>query len=113
MAKAKCVQCWSTFEKLNSKKACHDCAPYDHSDPARWTNRINLYGVDKNMYEAMYFDQDGSCAICRNEEATHIDHNHDTGKVRALLCHKCNCMLGMATDDAEVLRAGVRYLEDQ
>ena len=42
------------------------------------------------MYDAMYFDQDGTCLICEEKEATDIDHCHKTGQVRGLLCRGCN-----------------------
>jgi hypothetical protein len=77
---------------------CLNCVPAT-PDRRVWVARIAAYGVDKSMYDAMYFDQDGKCAItsCTNE-ATHVDHCHKTGKVRGLLCHKCN--------------TGLHYLED-
>lgn len=77
---------------------CDDCVP-NTSNRRVWVARIANYGVDKTMYDAMYFEQDGKCAItsCPNE-ATHVDHCHKTGRVRGLLCHKCN--------------VGLHYLED-
>jgi hypothetical protein len=56
--------------------------------------RIMLYGVDRAMWDAMYFEQDGLCLICLEREAYVVDHDHDTGKVRGLLCLGCNTMLG-------------------
>lgn len=61
--------------------------------------------------------QDNRCAICHRLEFSEskrylsIDHNHQTGKVRALLCGKCNTILGMAGDNIEILRNAVDYLE--
>lgn len=41
-----------------------------------------------------------------------IDHDHQTGKVRGLLCEACNSMLGMARDNVETLKKAIQYLED-
>ncbi|WP_406418459.1 endonuclease VII domain-containing protein [Streptomyces sp. NBC_01614] len=59
--------------------------------------------------------QGGACAICRGRNKSghqlHVDHDHTTGRVRALLCQQCNAMLGHARDDIETLRAAIAYLE--
>ena len=39
-----------------------------------------------------------------------VDHNHDTGEIRGLLCYSCNIMIGMSRDDARILQRGVAYL---
>lgn len=51
--------------------------------------------MDKQMFEAMYFEQDGKCAIpsCPRE-AVSVDHCHTTGRVRGLLCQGCNVAIG-------------------
>lgn len=75
------------------------------------------YGITLSEWETMYAAQDGTCAICKKPEDTDryanlaVDHCHDTGKVRGLLCNNCNRALGMFKDDLDVLRAGVAYLE--
>jgi hypothetical protein len=45
------------------------------------------------------------------ESKRHIDHDHDTGKVRGVLCHHCNVALGMARSDPRVLRGLISYIE--
>lgn len=85
-----CQQCGvSLAESSGRRKYCVECAP----DMAAY-NRIRLYSLDRSMYEAMYFEQGGTCPLCGEREATHVDHCHDTGRVRALLCHPCNSALG-------------------
>jgi hypothetical protein len=62
------------------------------------------------MWEAMYFEQDGKCAIATcTREAKSIDHNHITGKVRALVCQGCNVALGFV-ESASWLTAAIDYL---
>jgi len=59
------------------------------------------YGMSVEEYDAMAAEQEGLCAICLASEAQpgtgsrlHVDHNHTTGKVRGLLCSRCNKALG-------------------
>lgn len=64
----------------------------------------------------MLQSQGGKCAICEKQillkdRNTHVDHDHKTGKVRAILCLQCNGMIGHANDNIERLRAAIKYLE--
>lgn len=69
------------------------------------------YGITIADYQAMYERQGGKCAICgTSEEKLVVDHNHKTGKVRELLCHLCNAMIGCAREDIAILTAAVAYL---
>jgi predicted nucleic acid-binding Zn ribbon protein len=78
-------------------------------------NRRYLYGISIEEFEARLASQDGRCAICRtdtwNGKGPHIDHSHETGALRGILCHKCNLGLGKFNDDPDLLRAAIRYLE--
>lgn len=67
---------------------------------------MQRYGLTKSMWDAMYFEQDGTCAICSQREATFVDHCHETGQVRALLCSKCNMGLHFIEDDVFIGKAG-------
>jgi hypothetical protein len=69
------------------------------------------YGITAEDADAMLEEQGGFCAVCRTEPALHVDHDHATGAVRALLCLGCNGGLGQFTDDPEVLRAAAHYVE--
>src|SRR5258706_13393673 len=52
------------------------------------------YGVSPAQFQAMIKAQDGRCAICRLQKKLNIDHNHQTGETRGLLCHRCNTIVG-------------------
>lgn len=74
------------------------------------------YGLDPEGYAALLESQGYCCAICGTSEPVmgrfHVDHCHDTGKVRGLLCHKCNCGIGMLTDSPTVVFRAAQYLAD-
>ena len=52
------------------------------------------YGISVEDRDALLLKQDGLCAICQENTATCIDHDHLTGLVRGILCHRCNIALG-------------------
>jgi hypothetical protein len=73
------------------------------------------YGLTVEEYEAMLADQGGGCAICarppREDIALHVDHDHETGAIRALTCFRCNNALGDFNDDRALLAKASAYLE--
>lgn len=75
------------------------------------------YGVDLEWYEGMLMEQGGCCAICGTQEVykNHsyfcIDHNHDTGTVRGLLCSDCNVGIARLGENPETIRKAAQYLE--
>lgn len=79
-----------------------------------------VYGITTDEWERMYNAQGGVCYICKEEgflmDEKHeaklmVDHDHETGAVRGLLCHNCNRALGLLKDDKERLRRAIEYLE--
>jgi hypothetical protein len=89
-------------------------------DKIRNNNYKKLYGVTLDEYNKLLESQDGVCKICNRTELEsscvdrnlHVDHCHDTGKVRGLLCTKCNTALGLLSDDPELLKKAIDYLEN-
>jgi len=80
------------------------------------------YGISLVEYESMYEEQGGLCAICFREESAvnrstgtpwqlSVDHNHQTGAVRGLLCMSCNLSLGRFDESIDRLRSAIAYLE--
>ena len=82
--------------------------------------KLSKYGLTYAEYMAMRQACRDLCEICGNPETTvangkvkplAIDHCHQSGKVRGLICHACNHALGQMADDPERLRAAAAYLE--
>ncbi len=76
--------------------------------------RLALYGMTPADYQALLEAQESACAICGRsfaEHPAHIDHCHETGRVRGILCGPCNRALGMFGDDPEVLQRALAYLQ--
>ncbi len=78
-----------------------------------------LYRITVDEYAVMFAAQNGLCAICklppsgkRNSKSINlaVDHDHVTGKVRALLCQHCNVGIGGFKDNPALLRAAIDYL---
>jgi Recombination endonuclease VII/HNH endonuclease len=110
---------------------------FDHNDPGAHSDYQRAHALKYPMerkdialrlkfditlaeYGDMLLAQKGVCAICEKAEthtrggkvkALAVDHDHETGKVRALLCAECNQMLGKAKDSRDILLAAVKYLD--
>lgn len=79
------------------------------------------YGITEATLRQMYAAQDNKCDICGSEgfiigtnghsEKLAVDHCHQSGYVRALLCHNCNRALGLMQDDPDLLRKAAQYIE--
>ena len=74
------------------------------------------YNISESDYNDMFIEQGGRCAICGKHQTElsrilHVDHCHETDKVRGLLCGVCNRGLGMFSDSIPLLRNVIKYLE--
>lgn len=85
---------------------------------AKWRVHIRkTLGVTAEQYQKLFELQDGKCAICSSKspggkrERFCIDHCHDTGAIRGLLCVSCNSGLGYFKDKIDNLKSAVKYLE--
>lgn len=110
---------------------CKDCTKTDARERgqrtysvigSRRTSLRSLYGLTLNDYEHMYQEQDGKCAACGKPETTMmrgrlvslaVDHSRETGKVRGLLCQKCNQALGLLLEDTERIKGLLKYAEER
>ena len=87
----------------------------------QYQNRFLLrrYGITLDQRNQMFANQGGRCAACgcvmtltegNIKTAAHIDHDHSTGCVRALLCARCNIVLGQCRESIEILLSLVEYV---
>lgn len=119
----------SYCKKCNSERTM----AWRKANPERWTEtrryqdgRYNAkrraghlrrrYGITQEVYDCLLLAQGGKCEICRTYNPGgrgsyfHVDHDHSTGAVRALLCGKCNHAIGLLRDDPEVAFSAYEYL---
>jgi hypothetical protein len=78
--------------------------------------RLRKYGISQEQFDELLKTQNGQCAVCQMNfadanKAAFVDHCHATGRVRGLLCTKCNSGIGLLGDTLERLEAAVAYLK--
>ncbi len=92
-----------------------------HPDMDYFIYMRQRYGIGQVEYELLFDQQDGRCDICgrhvteirhkTNRNNLHVDHNHETGQVRGLLCFNCNTGLGNFHDSIKNLKQAINYLK--
>ncbi|GGU54675.1 endonuclease domain-containing protein [Streptomyces lavendofoliae] len=107
--------------RLRHCKACVRQKDRDRYKATNGKDRVfdqslrRLYGITIDQYRAKEAEQQGRCGLCRcipqTDRRMHVDHDHATGKLRDLLCHHCNLLLGNAQDSVERLRQAIAYLD--
>lgn len=75
---------------------------------------LRNYGLTQEDFNKMFKDQDGRCAICfkESDRTLHVDHCHDTGKIRKLLCSPCNQAIGLFKEDQVIMASAIEYLSN-
>jgi len=102
-------------------RTCQSKASNKDTHKRRERNLKDKYGISLEDYEVMLVEQKGCCAICgvnakalQKEERRpllFVDHCHATGKIRALLCSKCNSGLGFFDDRPDLLEKARKYIK--
>ncbi|MDQ3747961.1 MAG: endonuclease VII domain-containing protein [Acidobacteriota bacterium] len=115
------------IEKVSYRPDCKECkrlesrnrharrTPEQNTNLYRKSRLKYNYGITLDRYYELLEKQNGVCAICGEPQniETHslsVDHCHVTGKVRGLLCHKCNIALGLMRDNVLLLINAIEYL---
>lgn len=83
--------------------------------PAEQPSGLARYGLTQQQYDELLEGQCGVCAICGqgspDSRRLAVDHCHQTGAVRGLLCHRCNMGIGLLADDPARVASALAYLE--
>lgn len=108
-----CEPCRKQYRRDNIERTRAYTAA--NRDRIRDASFRKIYGITLEHYNHLLSKQNGRCALCRTDVPGgrghfHVDHNHETGKVRGLLCHNCNIGLGNFRDNPELLRRAARYI---
>lgn len=88
-------------------------------DSYKWRNIKNTFGLSREDFFNILEKQDNKCALCNkpfgdfSSRILHIDHDHETNKVRGLLCMPCNVGLGMLGDNEEGLSKALKYVKGE
>jgi hypothetical protein len=106
------------FERYVTSNNCVECNRVEmskRSEKVRWKRIEKEYGITKAEFQNMVSSQNNKCLICNScfevESKIHIDHCHETGFVRGLLCPKCNQGIGLLGDSVEILESAIMYLK--
>lgn len=85
----------------------------DNKEKLRTQSAMNLYNLTEKQVNKLYSNT--KCGICNefidNQKGKHIDHCHDTGNVRGILCSRCNVGLGMFRDNKEFLKKAIKWIK--
>jgi len=112
--------------KIGHRSQCVPCQRRGKRDSVLKWRLENIYGISFEEYHEQLAEQNNVCAICKlpetritrpggkflsgEEPRLAVDHDHDTGKFRGLLCHKCNVGVGNFQDDETLLQSAIDYL---
>ncbi len=115
---------WRTLnqEKVIRYKEFYKNDPSHMASRKEYHKRKRLkddYGLTLEQYNEILREQGLGCAICKSGNSDmkgkgylfRVDHDHNTGKIRGLLCHNCNVALGLMKDSPALLRKAAQYLE--
>lgn len=120
----------SAASRARYMQPCKDCVRTQRRETRRTERgaaylrnyRLNYaFGISADDYLQMAEDQDYRCAVCRQPETAMragkvkrlaVDHDHDTDKVRGLLCTRCNTAIGLLRDDPALVFGVARYLTE-
>jgi len=114
-----CFKSRATEYYLNNKKTVLERHSKDWLSQKQ-RNLKKKYGMSLEDYVIQFTEQNGCCYICKEQHVLFdkavnqlvVDHNHNTGKVRKLLCNKCNQGLGLFQDNFDLLTKAAEYLKE-
>ena len=118
----KCKHCFSEYAKKYNSITAADRQEYKRkyrqTDKSKISYRNSYlkrtFGITLDEYNVLFYQQNGKCAICKNESKRTlcVDHNHETGEIRGLLCEGCNRGIGFLKESTEILQNAIKYLNE-
>lgn len=118
-----CKHCKNTKRYTHSKK-CFECVKlWNGKNKEKKTYKLikrnwqlkNTYGITLQQYNQLLENQNYLCKLCgtklKNDKSSHVDHCHNTKKIRGLLCHHCNVGIGYFKHNPALLRKAALYCE--
>lgn len=120
-ARGLCRECyWLLPERAEQRASYYQAnrarfAVYTKQARERRAREAKRYGISAEAQEALLLQQKHLCALCGRppgKKRLSVDHDHETGRVRAMLCGACNLALGGFRDDPELCERAARYLRD-
>jgi hypothetical protein len=111
----KCNVEYATAWRNRNRQTVREYArKWDALNPGKKKSQFlkSKYGITIQVFEQMAQAQEGKCDICRKtpQGTLYVDHSHKSGKVRALLCNKCNTALGFMDEDIDRFLSAANYL---
>lgn len=97
-----------------TRRKYHEEHREERSQRNRASHLQRKYGLSPDDVEFLVVAQGGKCRICGAAEGKklHVDHHHDSGLVRGLLCGKCNKAIGLLNEDPQLFEAATSYLRE-
>jgi len=83
-----------------------------HGGSSRHYHLMQEYGMGADEVDELIRQQGGLCAVCREREANQVDHDHETGVVRGIVCLLCNAAMGAFHDDPDLIRRAIAYVKE-
>ncbi len=102
-------------EKMNAQSKAWGIENKERASELKRRHNLKKFGITIEDYEKMLVEQRGCCKICGKmpgKKRLAVDHNHETREVRALLCDRCNRMIGFAEEEPTILRLAALYIEE-
>jgi len=98
-------------------KPCHarqrrESLARNHGGSERHYHLKRRYGIGADEVDELIRQQGGLCAVCRKREAKQVDHDHETGAVRGIVCLLCNAAMGAFHDDPMLIRRAIAYVKE-
>jgi hypothetical protein len=117
----KCIDCTKkdvenhTYKNRKEYEQYHKNYRATHKDQQKNYDLKRKYGITLEIFNEMFFQQEGKCAICRRhslefKKGLCVDHCHNTGKIRGLLCSNCNSAIGKLNEDPNLFAVALEYL---